>query len=41
MDVLAVGVFVTLAGVISLTLWTEYRSAQEKRERLERFRRQL
>jgi hypothetical protein len=40
-DVAALGVFVAIASVIWLTVWTDYRNAQEKRQRLEKFRRHL
>jgi hypothetical protein len=38
-DVVVIAAFATIATAIWLTMWTEYRSAQEKRQRLEKFRR--
>jgi hypothetical protein len=40
-DIVAIGAFVAIASVIWLTMWTDYRNAQAKRQRLERFRRQV
>ncbi|HEX7034142.1 MAG TPA: hypothetical protein VF210_00120 [Pseudomonadales bacterium] len=38
-DIIAIGAFATIATAIWLTMWTDYRSAQEKRQRLEKFHR--
>jgi hypothetical protein len=38
-DIVAIGAFVAIASVIWLSLWTSYRDAEDKRQRLERFRR--
>lgn len=35
-DFAAFGVFVTIAGVIALSLWSDFRLAEEKRQRLEK-----